>query len=189
MLKRGSRIALVALLTAVPLMVGCAKTPGTTTADGSSPAPGGSMDAARTVGSGSGAAGRSGSSAQGMATRPDPKEFTVMKDLRDIRFDFDRYEIRPEDAEILDANADLLKSNPAWLVLVEGHADQRGTTNYNMALSDRRAKASMNYLVSRGVRANRITMIGYGEERPVCAEATEQCWSQNRRSHFMVKAK
>lgn len=112
-----------------------------------------------------------------------------MKDLRDIRFDFDRYEIRPEDAGALDANADLLKSNPGWLVLVEGHADQRGTTDYNMALSDRRAKASMNYLVSRGVRANRITMIGYGEERPVCAEANEQCWSQNRRVHFMVKAK
>ena len=183
-----TRIALVALLTAAPLLVGCAKSPSTTTADGSAPAPGGSMDGTRVAGTGSGGSGRAGSS-QGMAVRPDPKEFVVMKDLRDIRFDFDRYEIRPEDAEILDANADLLKSNPSWLVLVEGHADQRGTTDYNMALSDRRAKASMNYLVSRGVRANRITMIGYGEERPTCAEATEHCWSQNRRAHFMVKAK
>jgi peptidoglycan-associated lipoprotein len=189
MMTRYSRIALVALLTAVPLVVGCAKTPSTTSADGSAPAPGGPMDGTRVAGSGgAGGSGRGGSS-QGMAARPDPKEFVVMKDLRDIRFDFDRYEIRPEDAEVLDANADLLKSNPGWLVLIEGHADQRGTTDYNMALSDRRAKASMNYLVSRGVRANRITMIGYGEERPVCKDSSEQCWSQNRRAHFMVKAK
>ena len=187
MVTRWSRIALVALLTAAPLLVGCAKSPSTTTADASSPAPGGSIDGTRMAGSGAGGSGRAGSS-QGMVPRPDPKEFAVMKDLRDIRFDFDRYVIRPEDAGILDANADLLKSNPSWLVLVEGHADQRGTTDYNMALSDRRAKASMNYLVSRGVRANRITMIGYGEERPTCAEATEHCWSQNRRAHFMVKA-
>jgi peptidoglycan-associated lipoprotein len=187
MMTRYSRTALVALLTVVPLVVGCAKTPSTTAADGSAPAPGGAMDGTRVVGSG-GAGGRGGSS-QGMAVRPDPKEFVVMKDLRDIRFDFDRYEIRPEDAEALDANADLLKSHPDWLVLIEGHADQRGTTDYNVALSDRRAKASMNYLVSRGVRANRITMIGYGEERPVCKETSEQCWSQNRRAHFMVKAK
>jgi peptidoglycan-associated lipoprotein len=188
MMTRYSKIALVALLTAVPLVVGCAKTPSTTTADGSAPAPGGSMDGTRVAGSGGvGGSGRGGSQ-QGMAVRPDPKEFVVMKDLRDIRFDFDRYEIRPEDAEVLDANADLMKSNPGWLVLVEGHADQRGTTDYNMALSDRRAKATMNYLISRGVRANRITMIGYGEERPACKESSELCWSQNRRAHFMVKA-
>jgi peptidoglycan-associated lipoprotein len=188
MMTRYSRIALIALLTAVPLVAGCAKTPSTTAADGSAPAPGGPMDGTRVAGTGgAGGSGRGGAS-QGTTVRPDPKEFVVMKDLRDIRFDFDRYEIRPEDAEILEANADLLKSNPGWLVLIEGHADQRGTTDYNMALSDRRAKASMNYLVSQGVRANRITMIGYGEERPVCKETSEQCWSQNRRVHFMVKA-
>lgn len=189
-MTRFSRIAMIALLTAVPLVAGCAKSPSTTTADSSAPAPGGSMDGTRVAGTGagSGGSGRAGS-AQGMAVRPDPKEFVVMRDLRDIRFDFDRYDIRPEDAEILDANADIMKSNPSWLVLIEGHADQRGTSDYNMALSDRRAKASMNYLVSRGVRANRITMIGYGEERPTCKESTEQCWSQNRRAHFMVKAK
>jgi peptidoglycan-associated lipoprotein len=115
------------------------------------------------------------------------KDFVANPQLKDIRFDFDRYEIRAEDAEILDANAESLKANPKMQILIEGHTDQRGTTEYNMALADRRAKASMNYLVSRGVRANRITVISYGKERPVCGKASEDCWSQNRRAHFMVK--
>ena len=123
------------------------------------------------------------------AARPNPKDFTAKTDLRDIRFEFDSYEIRAEDAQVLDQNADLLKANPSWLVLVEGHADQRGTTDYNLALSERRAKASMHYLVSRGVRANRISVISYGKERPICKDASEDCWSQNRRAHFAVKAK
>jgi peptidoglycan-associated lipoprotein len=74
-------------------------------------------------------------------------------------------------------------------VLIEGHADQRGTTDYNLALSERRAKASMNYLVSRGVRANRISVLSYGKERPMCTQTSEDCYSQNRRAHFAVKAK
>src|SRR5262249_40725402 len=96
---------------------------------------------------------------------------------------------RTEDAQVLDQNADLMKANPGWLVLIEGHADQRGTPDYNLALSERRARASMNYLVSRGVRADRFSVISYGEERPMCKEASEDCWSQNRRAHFAVKAK
>jgi len=111
-----------------------------------------------------------------------------MSDLRDIHFEFDRYEIRTDDAVVLDANAELMKANPSWQVLIEGHADQRGTTDYNLALSDRRARASMNYLVSRGVRANRVNVISYGKERPVCKDASEDCWSKNRRAHFLVKA-
>lgn len=129
-----------------------------------------------------------GSALQG-AARPNPKEFTAKTDLRDIRFEFDSYEIRSEDAQVLDQNADLMKANPGWLVLIEGHADQRGTSDYNLALSERRARASMNYLVSRGVRANRFSVISYGKERPMCKEASEDCWSQNRRAHFAVKAK
>jgi peptidoglycan-associated lipoprotein len=98
-----------------------------------------------------------------------------------------RGDIRAEDAEVLDANAESMKANPKQLILIEGHADQRGTSEYNLALADRRAKASMNYLVSRGVRSNRISIISYGKERPMCMEASEDCWSQNRRAHFMVK--
>jgi peptidoglycan-associated lipoprotein len=175
------------MLAIAPIVAGCAMTPNAVSSDSSSaPAPGGSMSGSTAGGAAGSAAG--GSGLQGGA-RPNPKEFTAKTDLRDIRFEFDSYEIRAEDAQVLDQNADLMKANPSWLVLVEGHADQRGTTDYNLALSERRARASMNYLVSRGVRANRISVISYGKERPTCKDATEDCWRQNRRAHFAVKAK
>jgi peptidoglycan-associated lipoprotein len=119
--------------------------------------------------------------------RPAPRDFAAVPELQDIHFDFDKYNIRPGDAKILDANAGWLKSNPNHLVLIEGHCDERGTNEYNLALGERRAKSTMNYLVSQGVQANRITIISYGEERPVCTEKTEACWAKNRRSHFLVK--
>jgi len=178
------------MLAAAPFLAGCAMTPSTMSDSASAPAPGGSkggsMDGGRAAGSAAGD--RSGSNAQG-ATRPNPKEFTAKTDLRDVRFEFDSYQIRGEDTQVLDQNADMMKANPGWMVLIEGHADQRGTTDYNIALSERRARASMNYLVSRGVRANRISVISYGKEHPICVEASEDCWSQNRRAHFAVKAK
>jgi peptidoglycan-associated lipoprotein len=89
----------------------------------------------------------------------------------------------------LDANAGWLKSNVDHLVVIEGHCDERGTTEYNTALGDRRAKATMNYLVSRGVPAARITVISYGEQRPTCAQPGDECWAKNRRAHFLVKAR
>jgi peptidoglycan-associated lipoprotein len=121
------------------------------------------------------------------AARPSPKEFVSIADLKDVFFDFDKYDIRPEDAKTLDSNAGWLKSNPNHLVLIEGHCDERGTNEYNLALGERRAKATMNYLVSQGVQASRITIISYGEERPGCSEKAEGCWAKNRRSHFLVK--
>ena len=72
-------------------------------------------------------------------------------------------------------------------MLIEGHCDERGTNEYNLALGERRAKAAMNYLVSQGVQANRITIISYGEERPACTERSESCWAKNRRAQFLVK--
>jgi len=187
MVKRCSQIALVLLISA-PILAGCAKSP-TTTSDASSPTAGGAMAGSADGGRGvsSAAAGPAGSSAQGNPSRPNPKEFATMALLKDVRFDFDRYDIRAEDSEVLDANAESLKTNPKLLVLIEGHTDQRGTSEYNLALADRRAKASMNYLISRGVRSSRITIVSYGKERPVCAEPSEDCWSLNRRAHFMVK--
>lgn len=184
MVKRISKIAL-ALLVSGPLLAGCAKSPftsaGSSAADGSM---GGSADGR---GYTSAAAGAAGAYGQGSAARPNPKEFSQSAQLKDIRFEFDRYDIRAQDAEVLDANAESLKANPKLLLLIEGHTDQRGTAEYNLALADRRAKASMNYLVSRGVRSNRISVISYGKERPTCADANEGCWSQNRRAHFLVK--
>jgi peptidoglycan-associated lipoprotein len=188
--KRFSQTALVLMLATAPILAGCAMTPNATSDTSSAPAPGGAMGASMDGGraAGSAAGDRTGSGMQG-AARPNPKEFTAKTDLRDIRFEFDSYVIRSEDAQVLDQNADLMKANPGWLVLIEGHADQRGTPDYNLALSERRARASMNYLVSRGVRANRISVLSYGKERPICKEASEDCWSQNRRAHFAVKAK
>jgi peptidoglycan-associated lipoprotein len=188
--KRYSQIALVLMLATAPILAGCAMTPNSVADSSSAPSSGATTDGGRAVGSAAADRyGSGGSTAPGTANRPNPKDFTAKTDLRDIRFEFDSYEIRTEDAQVLDQNADLMKANPSWKILVEGHADQRGTPDYNLALSERRAKASMNYLVSRGVRANRISVMSYGKERPMCTEASEDCWSQNRRAHFAVKAK
>jgi peptidoglycan-associated lipoprotein len=120
---------------------------------------------------------------------PGLREFTATDTLKDIQFDFDKYDIRPGDAKILDEDAKWMKSNSNALVLIEGHCDERGTNEYNLALGERRAKSTMNYLVSQGVQANRITLISYGEERPQCAEKTEACWAKNRRAHFLVRGR
>jgi peptidoglycan-associated lipoprotein len=116
-----------------------------------------------------------------------PKEYTPNDALKRIHFAFDKAVIRPADAKILDASATWLKANPNQLVLIEGHCDERGTSEYNLALGDRRAKAASNYLVSQGIAADRITVISYGKERPLCNEKTEACWSQNRRDEFLTK--
>ena len=115
------------------------------------------------------------------------REYTANAALADVHFDFDKAVIRSGDAKILDASAGWLKANREQLLLIEGHCDERGTNEYNLALGERRAKAAMSYLVSRGVEASRITLISYGKERPLCTEKAERCWAQNRRDHFLVK--
>jgi peptidoglycan-associated lipoprotein len=116
-----------------------------------------------------------------------PKEYRANDALKRIHFAFDKADINPEDAKILDASAAYLKGNPDQLVLIEGHCDERGTNEYNLALGERRAKAAMNYLVSNGVAAARITTISYGKERPLCTQKNEGCWSQNRNDTFLTK--
>jgi peptidoglycan-associated lipoprotein len=160
-----------------------AMTPSSPTAP-TTPAPG---PAAVTPGPTTPPAGGSGATAT-PAARPPVAEFAANPNLNDIHFDFDKYDIRPGDAKILDANATWLKGSNV-LVLIEGHCDERGTNEYNLALGERRAKATMNYLVSQGVQANRITIISYGEERPLCTEHNEACWAKNRRAHFLSKAR
>jgi peptidoglycan-associated lipoprotein len=119
---------------------------------------------------------------------PRVSEFAANANLQDVYFEFDKYDIRPDAARILDANATWLKANARNLVLIEGHCDERGTAEYNLALGERRAKSTMNYLVGQGVAASRITVISYGKERPVCTEKSEACWAKNRRAHHLVKA-
>jgi peptidoglycan-associated lipoprotein len=118
---------------------------------------------------------------------PAPKEFKPNDAVKPVFFDFDKAVIRPGDAKTLDASAAWLKQNANQLLLIEGHCDERGTNEYNLALGDRRAKAAMNYLVAQGISADRMTVVSYGEERPVCTEHTEACWAKNRRDQFMVK--
>ena len=82
--------------------------------------------------------------------------------------------------------ASWLIKNTSAKILVEGHCDERGTNEYNLALGDRRAKAARDYLIALGIASNRIEMISYGEEKPLCKESTEECWAKNRRVHFVI---
>jgi peptidoglycan-associated lipoprotein len=107
--------------------------------------------------------------------------------LKDVYFDFDRYDLRADAREILKANSAWLKANPGAQVQIEGHADERGTTEYNVALGSRRAESVKDYLVTLGTSADRLSIISYGEEVPVCREQTEECWQKNRRVRFVVQ--
>jgi peptidoglycan-associated lipoprotein len=106
--------------------------------------------------------------------------------LKEIYFDFDRYDLRSDARETLKANAAWLKANPSARVQVEGHADERGTSEYNLALGAKRAQSAKDYLVTLGVAAGLLSTISYGEELPACKEQTEDCWQKNRRDRFAV---
>jgi len=109
--------------------------------------------------------------------------------LKDVYFDYDRYEIRPQDAEILKDNADLLKRFPKVKVQIEGHCDERGTIEYNLALGERRAGSARDYLLSLGISPDRVSIISYGEERQVDPGHDEEAWSKNRRAHTIIVSK
>ena len=106
--------------------------------------------------------------------------------LKDAYFAFDKYDLSTEARETLKANADWLKANPAARVQVEGHCDERGTQEYNMALGAKRAQTTVDYLTTLGIAGNRMSTISYGEEVPVCKEQTEECWAKNRRARFVI---
>ena len=105
--------------------------------------------------------------------------------LKEIYFDFDKYDLSSEARSILKANADWLRANPGVNVEIEGHCDERGTTEYNLALGAKRARSAMDYLVSLGVAPARIKTISYGEELPSCKEKNEDCYRKNRRDRFV----
>jgi peptidoglycan-associated lipoprotein len=109
--------------------------------------------------------------------------------LKDIHFDFDKYDIRPEDAAILKESAALLKKFPNVKIQIEGHCDERGTVEYNLALGERRANKTKDYLVSLGLSVARISTISYGKERPFDPAHNEEAWSKNRRAHAIITAK
>ena len=109
--------------------------------------------------------------------------------LKDINFDFDRYDIRPKDAEILKANSALLMKYPSVKIQIEGHCDERGTVEYNLALGERRANSVKKYLLSLGIAADRLSAISYGKEMPLDPGHNEEAWAKNRRAHFVILSK
>ncbi len=106
--------------------------------------------------------------------------------LKDIYFDFDSHNLNSEAREVLRANAAWLKSNAAARAEIEGHSDERGTNEYNLALGAKRAQTAKDFLATLGIVADRLSTISYGEELPVCKDASEGCWQRNRRARFVV---
>lgn len=107
--------------------------------------------------------------------------------FQDIHFDFDKSFIRDDAKPVLSSVADYLKKNKGARVTIEGHCDERGTSEYNMALGDRRAESARAYLVSLGVPASALATVSFGEEKPLDPGHTEGSWAKNRRGHFVVK--
>ena len=108
-----------------------------------------------------------------------------MKEVRDAYFDLDKADIRPDAREALTKTADFLRNYPSIKVNIEGHCDERGSTEYNLGLGDRRAAAVKKYIVSLGISADRLSTVSFGKEKPFCTQSNEECWQQNRRGHFV----
>lgn len=116
-------------------------------------------------------------------------KFAVTPDsspLGDAFYDFDKYHLRADARETLKRSAEWLKVNPAVRVEIEGHTDERGTNEYNLALGAKRAQSSKDYLISLGVAEGRLNTVSYGEEAPACMDRNEGCWQKNRRARFVV---
>ena len=109
--------------------------------------------------------------------------------LQEVYFDLDKSDVREADRAALSKNADTLKKFDFLKVTIEGHCDERGTVDYNLALGERRARAAYDYLVSLGVPADRLRTVSYGKEIPVCSESSEDCWQRNRRAKLTVSGK
>jgi len=113
-------------------------------------------------------------------------EEMFMKEVQDAYFDLDKADIRSDARAALAKTGDFLRNYPQVKVVVEGHCDERGSTEYNLALGDRRAAAVKQYLVSLGIGADRMSTVSYGKEKPFCTESNEDCWQRNRRGHFVM---
>ena len=109
------------------------------------------------------------------------------QNVKDVFYEYDSYDISQQYQQVLQADATFLQQHPNMKFTIEGHCDERGSTEYNLALGDNRANAAKQALISLGVSANRIRTISYGKEKPFCTESTEACWAQNRRAHFVYQ--
>jgi len=114
------------------------------------------------------------------------EEINAAEFLRNIYFDFDMSDLRPDSIAQLDQNADWLKQHATVRAIIEGHCDERGTEEYNLALGERRAKGARDYLIRLGIAASRMMVVSYGESRPQELGSNESAWAMNRRAHFRV---
>jgi peptidoglycan-associated lipoprotein len=130
--------------------------------------------------------GGSNSGSNGGSKDPRLQSYHATAELKDIHFNFDQYDLDRNSKKVLEENATYLKSHPDMRVEIQGHCDERGTNNYNIALGERRAQSTKNYLVTQGVDSSQVNIISFGEEKPFCSDSNENCWYQNRRAHFMV---
>ena len=117
---------------------------------------------------------------------PEPMERAFQKMVRDAYFDFDKADVRPDARVALAQTGEFMRQYPDARLLIEGHCDERGSTEYNIGLGDRRSSAAKDYLVSLGISAARLETVSYGKERPFCFESNEECWQSNRRGHFVI---
>ncbi|MFQ5989619.1 MAG: peptidoglycan-associated lipoprotein Pal [Candidatus Methylomirabilales bacterium] len=171
---RGHLLGLVLLLPIALLLAGCPKKPEVQTAAPAAvaPAPGEVVEPEEEI-----------------VVIEEREEIVVVEEeaaLQDVFFDFDKSVIRPDAKEALDEDIAWLSENPGARIVVEGHCDERGTNEYNLALGERRTKAVRDYLMAGGIASGRISTISYGEERPFCLGHDESSWQCNRRGHFVV---
>lgn len=117
------------------------------------------------------------------------EDWQQIPELITIYFDFDKYDIREDQRANLQKNAEFLKDRPEYEILIEGNCDERGTTEYNLALGQKRGQSVRDYLINLGISGGRIATISFGEEKPVCFEANEECWQKNRRCDFKVRSR
>ena len=110
------------------------------------------------------------------------------QNVKDVFFDYDSYAVPSAQSESIAANAQFLSQHPGVKIVLEGHCDERGSNEYNLALGDSRVQAVKQELVRLGINADRLQAVSYGKEKPFCTEASEQCWQQNRRAHFTLSA-
>lgn len=120
------------------------------------------------------------------ATPPPNVSELFEQNVKDVFFDLDKAELRGDARDVLTKDAEFLRSYPDVHISIEGHCDERGSTEYNLALGQSRSQAAKNFLISLGISADRMETVSYGKERPFCTEHNEECWQQNRRDHFVL---
>lgn len=171
------------------VMVGCSSTPTdetqVTSSESSSQTSTGAADGSAVSGSETGAAGMASAEQQAADQAAQMAELFAALQGKRVHFDFDRSEVKPEFYEVIKMNADYLSMNTEAKVTLEGHCDERGSREYNLALGERRANAVKNALIAEGVDPSRIEVISFGEDRPLVAESNSEAWKQNRRAEFV----